>query len=52
MWMGECHGRRIKMRIETERLLITEFVLEMAEDVHKNSLIIIMIKGIVKNHFT
>ena len=26
------------MRIETERLLITEFVLEMAEDVHKNSL--------------
>ncbi len=38
MWMGECHGRRIKMRIETERLLITEFVLEMAEDVHKNSL--------------
>jgi len=26
------------MRIETERLLITEFGLEMAEDVHKNSL--------------
>lgn len=26
------------MRIETERLLITEFLLEMAEDVHKNSL--------------
>ena len=26
------------MRIETERLLITEFVLEMAEEVHKNSL--------------
>ncbi len=38
MEMGECHGRRTKMRIETERLLITEFVLEMAEDVHKNSL--------------
>lgn len=26
------------MKIETERLLITEFTLEMAEDVHKNSL--------------
>ena len=26
------------MRIETERLMITEFLLEMAEDVHKNSL--------------
>ena len=26
------------MRIETERLLIVEFLIEMAEDVHKNSL--------------
>ena len=28
----------IKMKIETERLVITEFDLSMAEDVHKNSL--------------
>ena len=26
------------MRIETERLIITDFTLDMAEDVHKNSL--------------
>ncbi len=32
------NGRRITMKIETERLFITEFDLSMAESVHRNSL--------------
>ena len=34
----ERNMEEIKMRIETERLIITEFDLSMAESVHKNSL--------------
>ena len=36
--MTERSGAETRMRIETERLMITEFTMDMAPDVHRNSL--------------